>query len=58
MDLDPDPAIFVIHLKDAKKISFLCFSAYFYLRYFTSFLKKNVKKSQNSMKQGFSYFFA
>ncbi len=61
MDLDPDPAIFVIDLQDAsKKIIFLhnFFCLLLFEATFTSFLKiKSQKESQNSRNRGFSYYF-
>jgi hypothetical protein len=59
--LDPDPAIFVIDLQDAsKKLVFLhnFFANYFLKLYLHNFSKiKSQKESQNSRKQGFSYYF-
>ncbi len=59
-DADPDPAIFVIDLKDAnKKLILKTFCLLLFEGTFTSFLKDKVqKKSQNSKNQGFSYYFA
>jgi hypothetical protein len=47
MDLDPDPAIFVIDLQDASKIKFFytIFSAYYFLKvHLHHFSKIKVKK--------------
>ncbi len=61
MDLDPDPAVFVINLQDAsKKLIFnTIFSAYYFLKlHLHHFSKiKSQKESQNSRNQGFSYYF-
>jgi hypothetical protein len=59
--LDPDPAIFVIDLQDARKK--LLFKHHFFCLLlfggtFTSFFKeKSQKESQNSRNQGFSHYF-
>jgi hypothetical protein len=56
-----DPAIFVIDLQDAdKKLIFnLIFSAYYFLKVHLHLFPKikSQKESQNSMSQGFSYYF-
>jgi hypothetical protein len=64
MDLDPDPAIFVIYLQDAsKKLIFehiffclLLFEGTVHLHYFSKI--KGQKDSQNSRIQGFLIIFA
>jgi hypothetical protein len=54
-DSDPDPAIIVIDLQEAKNnLSFLLFT---FEGTFTSFFKEKDQKSQNSRNQGFSYYF-
>ncbi len=58
--MDPDPAIFIIDLQDAKKnlLKNKFFCLLFFESTFTSFFKdKKSKKSQNSRNQGFSYCF-
>jgi hypothetical protein len=61
-DSNPDPAIFVIDLQDAKKkqIFYLIFSAYYFLKVHLHLFSKIIsqKESQNSRNQGFTYFFA
>jgi hypothetical protein len=58
-DPDPDPAIFVIDLQDASKKLNTIFSAYYFLKvHLHQFSKiKSNEESQNSRKQGFSYYF-
>ncbi len=59
--LDPDPAIFVIHLYDGnqKLIFCLIFSAYYFLKIHLHLFSKirSQKESKNSRNQGFSYYF-
>jgi hypothetical protein len=62
--VDPDPAIFVIDLRNArkkleKKIFNTIFSAYYFLKvHLQHFSKiKSQKESQNSRNQGFSDYF-
>ncbi len=59
--MDPDPSFFIIDLQDANKKTnfFKKFPAYYYLKvHLHNFLKvKSQKKSQNSINQGFSYYF-
>jgi hypothetical protein len=61
MDLDPDPAIFVITFKANKKIIFKIFSAYYILSlkvHLHHFSKIKCKKEiTNSRNQGFSCYF-
>ncbi len=63
-DSNPDPAIFIVDLQDAKKtslkkvfllITYLLFEGTVHLHHFSD--KKVQKKPQNSMNQGFSYNF-
>jgi len=55
---NPDPALFVIDLQDAKKkLKFFILNQFFcLLPILFSKIKKFQKKSQNSRNQGFSYF--
>jgi hypothetical protein len=57
--MDPDPAIFVIELQDAKKLFLKSFSAYYLLKvHLHHFSKiKCHKEVTNSRNQGFSYYF-
>ncbi len=60
IDPDPDLSIFIIDLQDAnKKLIKKKFSAYYFLKVLLHhFSKRKVKKkSQNSIIQGFSYYF-
>jgi len=57
--VDPDPAIFVIGLKDAskKQIFNTIFSAFYFLKVHLHYFSKikSQKESQNSRIQGFFY---
>jgi hypothetical protein len=59
--MDTDPAIYVIDLQDASKNKFFntIFSAYYFLKVHLHHISKikSGKESQNSMNQGFSYYF-
>jgi hypothetical protein len=55
-DPDPDPAILVSDLQDAKKISFGFFEGTLLHLHHSSWLKCH-KKVKNNKNQGFSYFF-
>ncbi len=56
--MDPDSAIFVIYLIEANKKLSKFFCLLLFESAFTSFFKdKVIRKSQNSMNQGISYYF-
>ncbi len=56
-DLDPNPAIFVINLQDAKKNILYVFLLITFWRYIYIIFQKVKKKSQNNRNQGFPYYF-